>query len=162
MLLLLVVAADQLTKRLAVVFLRDMQQSIDLIPGFLSLTYAENRGVAFGMEFAPPPVLLLLTGAIVVAVFVFVARTPNRTPLFVTSFGLIAGGGIGNMIDRVLHGRVTDFIYFDLYRGELFGHWVSLWPIFNVADSAITVGAALLVLFHHRIFPDTEKTDDVC
>ncbi|TCD47652.1 signal peptidase II [Chlorobium sp. N1] len=161
-LLFSVIAADQLTKQLAVRLLRDQDRSITLIRDLLSLTYAENRGVAFGMEFAPPLVLLLLTGAIVLGVFVYVARSENRSPLFLTAFGLIAGGGIGNMIDRILYGRVTDFIYFDLYQGELFGHWVSLWPIFNVADSAITIGACMLVLFHDRIFPDTEKNDDVC
>ncbi|ABB23370.1 signal peptidase II [Pelodictyon luteolum] len=158
MLALFVIAADQFTKKLAVFFLRDMQQSITIIPDFFSFTYAENRGVAFGMEFAPPFVLLMLTGAIVLGVLVFVARSRNRTPIFLSAFGLIAGGGIGNMIDRIASGRVTDFIYFDLYKGELFGHWVSLWPIFNVADSAITIGACMLVLFYNRIFPDTEET----
>ncbi|KZK74222.1 MAG: lipoprotein signal peptidase [Pelodictyon luteolum] len=158
MIALSVIAADQLTKQLAVSFLRDMQQSITIIPGFFSFTYAENRGVAFGMEFAPPFILLMLTGAIVLGVLVFVARSRNRSPLFLSAFALIAGGGIGNMIDRIASGRVTDFIYFDLYKGELFGHWVSLWPIFNIADSAITIGACMLVLFYNRIFPDTDGT----
>lgn len=150
--LLIVVALDQATKLLAVALLRDAQRSITLIENFLSFTYAENRGVAFGMEFAPPPVLLLLTGLITVGVVAFVARSSNRSPLFLLSFALVAGGGIGNLIDRARIGYVIDFIYFDLWHGTLFGAPFSLWPIFNVADSAITIGAGMLLFLYDRIF----------
>ena len=153
-LILLVVTVDQLTKKLAIRVLRDAGQSITIIPDLLSLTYTENKGVAFGMEFAPAGMLLLLTGLITIIVLVYVILSKNRTTLFLVPFALIVGGGIGNMIDRVILGRVVDFIYFDLYHGKIFGTYLSLWPIFNVADSAISIGACMLILFHNRIFPE--------
>ncbi len=153
-LIAVVIATDQATKKLAVRFLRDAAQSITIIPELFTLTYAENKGVAFGVEFAPPLVLLLLTGLITLAVVVYVIRSNNRTPLFLLPFALIVGGGIGNMIDRVSIGHVVDFLYFDLYHGHLFGIWLSLWPIFNVADSAITIGACMLILFHNKLFTE--------
>ena len=159
-LILLVVTVDQLTKKLAISFLRDTAQSITIIPDLLSLTYTENKGVAFGMEFAPPAVLLLLTGLITVIVLAYVIVSKNRTTLFLLPFALIVGGGTGNMIDRVLLGRVVDFIYFDLYHGNIFGTYLSLWPIFNIADSAISIGACMLILFHNRIFPDPIPSDN--
>jgi len=158
-LILLVVTVDQLTKKLAIRVLRDAGQSITIIPDLLSLTYTENKGVAFGMEFAPAGMLLLLTGVITIIVLVYVILSKNRTTLFLVPFALIVGGGIGNMIDRVILGRVVDFIYFDLYHGKIFGTYISLWPIFNVADSAISIGACMLILFHNRIFPEDNPTE---
>ena len=159
-LILLVVTVDQLTKKLAISFLRDTAQSITIIPDLLSLTYTENKGVAFGMEFASPTVLLLLTGLITVVVLLYVILSKNRSTLFLLPFALIVGGGTGNMIDRVIIGRVVDFIYFDLYHGNMFGTYLSLWPIFNVADSAISIGACMLILFHNRIFPDATPIEN--
>ena len=158
-LILLVVTVDQLTKKPAIRVLRDAAQSITIIPDLLSLTYTENKGVAFGMEFAPAGMLLLLTGVITIIVLVYVILSKNRTTLFLVPFALIVGGGIGNMIDRVILGRVVDFIYFDLYHGKIFGTYLSLWPIFNVADSAISIGACMLILFHNRIFPEDNPTE---
>jgi len=159
-LILLVITADQLTKKLAVSVLRDAAQTITIIPNLFSLTYAENRGVAFGVEFAPPAVLLLLTCMITAAVVFYVIAAKNRKPLFLLSFGLIVGGGIGNMIDRVSIGHVVDFIYFDLYHGTIFGTELSLWPIFNIADSAITTGACILILFYNRLFAETMASNN--
>jgi len=159
-LILLVITADQLTKKLAVSVLRDAAQTITIIPNLFSLTYAENRGVAFGVEFAPPAVLLLLTCMITAAVVFYVIAAKNRKPLFLLSFGLIGGGGIGNMIDRVSIGHVVDFIYFDLYHGTIFGTELSLWPIFNIADSAITTGACILILFYNRLFAETMASNN--
>lgn len=153
-LILLVITVDQLTKKLAVRFLRDGAQSITIIPDLFSLTYAENKGVAFGLEFAPPSVLLLLTGLITAIVLFYVIWSKKRTALFLVPFALVTGGGIGNMIDRITIGRVVDFLYFDLYHGHIFGTYISLWPIFNVADSAITIGACMLIVFHNKLFPE--------
>jgi len=119
-LLLSIIGLDRFTKQLAILFLRNTGESITIIPGMLSFTYAENRGIAFGMEFLPPSVLLALTTIIVSGVIFYTLRQENPHPLFLASFGLIAGGGIGNLIDRFTTGRVVDFIYFDLYRGRAF------------------------------------------
>ncbi|AOS83011.1 signal peptidase II [Chlorobaculum limnaeum] len=143
---------DRATKLLAIHCLRDGGQSIVIIPDWLKLTYAENLGIAFGVRFLPPAGLLLLTLAISAGVVWYVWRSNNRSPLFITAFALILGGGVGNLIDRVMLGHVVDFIYFDLYHGALFGIPLDLWPIFNVADSCITIGACMIVLFHDRIF----------
>jgi signal peptidase II len=151
---LFVVAADQFSKYLALRYLRDANQSISLIPDFFSFTYAENRGIAFGLEPAPPALLLLFTMLISAAVLWYVLRSSNRTILFLLPFSLILGGGIGNMIDRMVRGYVVDFIYFNLYNGYVGSTYVALWPIFNIADSAITIGGTMLLLFHNTIFPD--------
>ena len=85
-LILLVVTVDQLTKKLAIRVLRDAAQSITIIPDFLSLTYTENKGVAFGMEFAPAGMLLLLTGliTIIVLVYVILSKINSRMSLSVS------------------------------------------------------------------------------
>ncbi|MEI8032616.1 MAG: signal peptidase II [Chlorobiaceae bacterium] len=153
-LILLVITTDQLTKKLAVALLHDGPGSFPIIGDLLSLTYAENRGVAFSLEFAPSAILLLLTGLITAGVIAYVVTSKNRTPLFLVPFAFIVGGGAGNMIDRITIGRVVDFIYFNLYHGTILGIRLDLWPIFNVADSAITIGACMLILFHSRLFAE--------
>lgn len=143
---------DRLTKMVAIRYLRDMDQSIVIVHDWLKLTYAENLGIAFGVRFLPPQGLLILTLLISAGVVVYVSKSGRHNLLFVTSFALILGGGIGNLIDRVVLGHVVDFIHFDLYEGMLFGRPVSLWPIFNVADSCITIGACMLIFLYDRIF----------
>nr|Q3AQW9.1 RecName: Full=Lipoprotein signal peptidase; AltName: Full=Prolipoprotein signal peptidase; AltName: Full=Signal peptidase II; Short=SPase II [Chlorobium chlorochromatii CaD3] len=151
---LFVVAADQFSKYVALRFLRDANQSISIIPNFFSFTYAENRGIAFGLEPAPPALLLLFTMMISAAVLWYVLRSNNRRLIFLLPFSLILGGGVGNMIDRMVRGYVVDFIYFNLYNGYVGNIYLSLWPIFNIADSAITIGGTMLLLFHRTLFPD--------
>jgi signal peptidase II len=144
--------SDRITKILAIRFLRDTGDSIVIIPDWLKLTYAENLGIAFGVRALPPAGLLLLTLAISAGVIWYVHTSKNRSPLFITAFALILGGGVGNLIDRLLLGHVVDFIYFDLYHGSILGVSLDLWPIFNVADSCITIGACMLLLFHDKLF----------
>ncbi len=154
LLALLAILVDRFTKLLAIHYLRDMERSIVIVHDWLKLTYAENLGVAFSMQFLPPQGLLLLTLGISAGVVAYVLRSKRRNPLFITAFALILGGGIGNLIDRAVLGHVVDFIHFDLYQGMLFGRTVSLWPIFNVADSCITIGACMLIFLYDRIFTE--------
>jgi signal peptidase II len=130
-----VILLDQVSKALILAFL--YRDQVDLIEGVLRFTYVENRGMAFGLLADHRWVFLVLSviGISLVAfyLFKFVKRPLSRVGL-----ALIVGGGIGNMIDRIAYGFVVDFI--DFY---LFDFW--MW-VFNVADAAVCVGAALFVL----------------
>jgi signal peptidase II len=140
---LLILAADRLTKLLILRSMRSFD-SISIIPGWLRIVHAENPGAAFGVLAEGNPILrsIVLIG-ISAGVLVFVASALwSRNGAFrsaATRFGLalILGGAFGNLLDRIFRGTVTDFI--EVYHGT----WS--FPAFNVADSAITVGAILLL-----------------
>ena len=131
-----VVALDQVSKLLVLNFLYEGQ--VDLIPGILRFTYVENRGMAFGMLSDHRWVFMLLSvvgiAAIGAYMWFYVKGRMGRVAL-----ALIIGGGIGNMIDRVAYGFVVDFI--DFYAFD-FWKWV-----FNIADSAVCVGAGFFILY---------------
>jgi signal peptidase II len=132
---LAVVAADQAAKA-AIEANLVVGEDVDVL-GPLGLTLSHNRGVAFGLAGgAGAPLILVTLVALAVVVYLF-ARDPGRPGMWVAT-GLVAGGAIGNLIDRVRADAVTDYV--DL----------SPWPPFNLADVAITVGVVLLVLLYLR------------
>jgi signal peptidase II len=138
----IVLVADQLTKAWATTSLKPVVY-IEVIPEFFRLSYATNRGVAFSL-FADSQFdirWILSAVSLIAALFVFsyFRRVPANKPWLNVSLALLMAGIIGNMIDRIRLGEVVDFI-------EL--HWRDLysWPTFNIADSAICVGAVLLAL----------------
>jgi signal peptidase II len=131
----LVVALDQGTKALVEANLVPGEQVEVLGP--LGLTLAHNRGVAFGLADGGGAVLVLVALLALVLVGVLFARNPTRPRMWI-AMGLLTGGAVGNLVDRVREGSVTDFVS------------VGSWPPFNVADAAITVGIALLVLGYMR------------
>ncbi len=118
-----------------------LYQSIQLIPRVFYLTHVENRGAAFGL-FAESPsewkitLLILFSVTALVVVSTLLWRSSHTMTVTGVGLSLILGGAIGNLWDRLLNGRVVDFllVYIGSYQ----------WPAFNVADSAIVVGAALL------------------
>lgn len=138
----LVVALDRLTKWVVAqkISLHDSQQ---VIPGFFRITHVENRGAAFGL-FADSPwewkIAVLVLFSIVALVIVSALLWRNSHSISTTGMGLalILGGALGNLWDRLVSGRVVDFLLF--YVGQY------QWPAFNVADSAIVIGAGLLVI----------------
>jgi signal peptidase II len=139
---LIVLVADQLTKAWATASLKPVVY-VEVIPGLFRLSYATNRGVAFSL-FADSQFdirWILSAVSLIAALFVlsYFRRAPADKTRLNVSLSLLMAGIIGNMIDRVRLGEVVDFI-------EL--HWRDLysWPTFNIADSAICVGAALLAL----------------
>lgn len=128
---LVVVGLDQLTKGLITSSLH-AGESRNLVAGF-HLVHAENRGVAFGFLGGGGAPVVIITLVALVAVLAWFWRDPARPGLWLAT-GLIAGGAIGNLTDRIRLGAVTDF---------LDPPW---WPAFNVADVAITLGALTIVL----------------
>ena len=134
-LILGVIALDQISKALVLNFLYEGQ--VVLIPGVLNFTYVENRGMAFGLLSDHRWVFMVLS-VLGIALVGFYLYRYVRSTLGRVSLALIIGGGIGNMIDRISLGFVVDFIDFCL-----FDFWV--W-VFNVADAAVCVGAALFAL----------------
>ncbi len=125
----------------------DGRPPIRLIPGVLHLTYTTNSGGAFGFGQSAP---LLFAGATIIVSAIIVAASFRLSRALVSvALGLVLGGALGNLTDRALHGpgfsgRVTDFI--DL----------RIWPVFNLADGAIVVGAILLMLAGRRREEPTE------
>ncbi len=139
---LVVLVLDQATKVWAIRSLKPVG-SIEVIPGFFRLSYAVNRGVAFSLfadsQFDLRWVLAAVSALAAVLVLVYLARAEGQKPLMGISLGLLLSGIVGNLIDRIRLGEVVDF--FDFHLAESF-----TWPIFNVADSAICIGAALLAI----------------
>jgi signal peptidase II len=132
-----IVVADQITKRLAEDRLRD-QRSVPVVDDILRLTYVENRGAAFGL-LQDQTMFFVLVGILVIGVIAASYRyLPRSGFLLHLALGLQLGGAIGNLIDRVRQGYVVDFVDF--------GYRANWWPVFNVADSAIVIGVALLAL----------------
>jgi signal peptidase II len=137
-----VVVLDQVTK--AVVRRRfRLYESLDIIPGLLSLVHGRNRGMAFGFLSAgglpaQAVVLAVLSAGVLLLVIVHWRRLGEGPTLLRVALALVAGGAVGNLIDRVRYGYVTDFVHVYWRRYE--------WPDFNVADSAITIGIVLLLV----------------
>jgi signal peptidase II len=134
---------DQWTKALARTFLRplDPYRPKVVIDGFFNLRYSENPGVAFGMLQQIPGGRLLLTLLAVLAfvlVLTYLRKTDNKASRLHVALGLVGGGALGNVVDRIAYGRVTDFIVWHVKQHE--------WPAFNVADAALCVGVGLMVL----------------
>ena len=129
----IVVVVDQATKNLV---LRSMypSQSIVLIEDVLHLTYVQNTGIAFGLFQNANAVFLVLSLAILFGIIYAMLQTPHEQRPLTIFFGLLLGGAMGNIIDRFFLGYVVDFIDF------------RIWPVFNVADSAITVSIIGLII----------------
>jgi signal peptidase II len=137
-----IVIFDQVTKAMVKARL-PLHESVTVIPGFFDLTHVRNTGAAFGMlndlDFAYKPALMVIVALVALAAVASYALTlPASQRVARYGLALILGGAIGNLIDRATMGYVVDFV--DVYwRG------VHFWA-FNVADSAITVGVALMLL----------------
>jgi signal peptidase II len=142
-----IVAADQLTKWLVLSYFENRYPRVELT-GFFNLVLVFNKGAAFSL-FAQAagwqtPLLAAFALAAAVIVSVLIVRNPGRG-LLCLGLALILGGALGNLIDRLRFGHVVDFLDFH----ALGWHW----PAFNVADSAISVGAVILILegfVHHE------------
>jgi len=135
-----VLVLDQLTKYVIQAHVR-LHSIITVVPGFFNVTHVRNKGAAFGMLSSLPELwrgafFIMVTIAAVGALIILIVKTRERLPVY--AFSLIAGGAVGNVIDRIRYGEVVDFIQWYVKS------WY--WPSFNVADSAISIGVGLLAI----------------
>jgi len=139
---MLVLALDQFTKFLVTQSL-GLHESVALLPGFLHFTYVQNGGVAFGFMSSMEavvriPFFVAITIAAGSIVYFYQRLLPQEKRLPRVALGFVLGGALGNFIDRILYGKVIDFI--DMRYQDF--HWY----VFNVADSCITVGLLFLLI----------------
>ena len=135
-------ALDQWTKQLVEVHLSD-HASIEVIPGLLNFTHVRNTGVAFGLfatrgNLLGTAILTLLGLAALAFVAYYFRIVPRHDRPLLIALALVMGGAVGNLLDRIARGAVTDFV--DFYYGTY--HWHT----FNVADTAISIGIGLMIL----------------
>lgn len=143
--ILLIVAADLLTKYLLVPVMMQAGGSVPVIGSWFHLTYVENTGASFGIFQNSVPFFIAVTAVVLVVGIVFMIKTRKTQSVFLkVSLSLVIGGAIGNFYDRVVFGYVRDFLDFRLP----FWHWV-----FNIADACLVIGSIMLgvyVLFIHK------------
>lgn len=144
---LFVVLADQVTKHWIVSYFATdtLRQPIEVIPSYLDIEYLKNTGAAFSLFDGRPWLLTLFIVLALGLICYLYWRTRNTGTLMLKlAFGLVGGGAVGNLIDRFTRSYVVDFIHFQIPGGAgrppIFD-----WPVFNVADSAISIGVVLLV-----------------
>jgi len=150
----LILILDQVTKYLARIFLQPVY-SVSILGDFFRLTYVENPGIAFGLRIDNKVLFTILSIVAVLVIFYYLFQLKNHSFLRF-SFALILGGAFGNLIDRFLYGRVVDFLdfeFFDVHISpfsflffDFSGYHMDRWPVFNVADIAVTVGMILIVI----------------
>jgi signal peptidase II len=138
------IAADQLTKAIVTSRL-DLNDEVQVFGSF-SIHHVTNSGIAFGLFASATSIVILLTTVAVGWMLYFFARSGSRHPVLPVALGLVIGGSVSNLIDRVRLGHVTDFLDF------------RYWPAFNLADTFIVVGVgalllALVVTDHRRVQP---------
>jgi signal peptidase II len=125
------VAADQLTKHVVSSELA-LDEEVAVVGPF-SIHHVQNSGIAFGLFASATAVVTVLTAVAVAWMLVFFGRSGSRHPVLPAALGLLIGGSVSNLVDRVRLGHVTDFLDFDR------------WPAFNLADTFIVVGVAILL-----------------
>ncbi len=141
---------DQLTKYMVTIHV-PLHYSISVIEGFFSITHIRNPGVAFGLfagQESEYKVLFFIVISIIaiIAILVIFHQTPDDKRMVKVGLVLIFSGAVGNLIDRILHKEVIDFLDF-FYNG-------SHWPAFNVADSCITIGVSFMIVDLFCGYPD--------
>lgn len=174
---LLIVIADQLTKLyikgISIPFLNinfdgmRYGQSKEVFGDFLKITFVENPGMAFGIEVGDSKLFLSLFSLVAsIGILIYLYKVRKGHLLFRISLALILAGAVGNLIDRIFYGviygyaplfygKVVDFFNVDFFDFSLFGRTYERWPIFNIADSAVTIGVLSLIFFN-RLFEKRE------
>ena len=161
----IVLLLDQITK-FTVKFTMDLHQSIPILGNFFKLTYVENPGMAFGISFGNNVFFSVFALVASIAILIYLFKMKSEHPFARFAMAIIFGGAIGNLTDRFIRGSVIDFLDFNFFNINipafkfLFldfpGYSLSRWPVFNVADMAVTIGMIILFIF---ILTEKEKTE---
>ncbi len=176
-----VVVADQITKlyvkgisipKLGISFPgMPYQSSINVIGDFFKITFIENPGMAFGLQITGKLFLSVFTIFATVLLFFFLYKNRNEVFLLRLALAFILGGAIGNLIDRIFYGkiydyaplfygRVVDFLHLDFPNFTIFGKTIYSWPIFNIADIAVSLGFLMILFGYKKIFHKEENADN--
>ena len=147
-------------------------ERIQILGDFFRLTFIENPVMAFGLNpginFKIWITIFSLLASICIVFYLFIIKSEKFSLRF--SLALILGGAIGNLIDRIFYGvfydyaplfygKVVDFLDVDFFHFTLFGKTFDRWPIFNIADAAVSIGVLILLIFHTRI--QEKKKDNI-
>ncbi len=140
-----------------------LYDSFNVIGDFFRITYIENPGMAFGIDFGESAKLYLTLFSLIasIAITIYILKHKNEKLSLRLPLALILGGAIGNLIDRMFYGliyneaplfygKVVDFLDFDFFNITLFGYTYDRWPIFNIADMAVSIGVISLLIFHRE------------
>lgn len=184
---LLVIAIDQVVKMLVHFEMDfGTPGQIPIFGDWFKLHYTTNPGMAFGMELGSEYGKMILTSFRLVAMvgigyyLTHIIEKKNH-PTYILCIAMILGGAIGNLVDSIFygvwldnapynaptpwfHGQVVDMFYFDIWEGYVpdwiplwGGSYTALWPIFNIADAAIFIGVAIILIFQNRFFPEKKE-----
>lgn len=150
----------------------DYGQSINVIGDIFKFTFVENPGMAFGIDVGGISKLFLSLFSLIasIAIVIYIYKMRHQKLLFRMALALILGGAVGNLIDRffygiifdyapLFYGRVVDFLHFDALGFTIFGKTFDSFPIFNVADSAVTIGVGILLIFHKNFDKPKESLE---
>jgi signal peptidase II len=153
---LIIVVLDQITK-LLIKSSMTLNQSIPVLGDFLRFTYIENTGMAFGIQFGEKTFFTLFAIIASILILFYLFKMKGEHFLARLSVAMILGGAIGNLVDRVIRGGVVDFIdgeFFDIHIPSFKflsltfpGYDMERWPVYNIADMAVTAGMIVLLIF---------------
>lgn len=146
---LLLIGVDQWLKFLVVTYLAPIQ-TYPILDGVFQLTYVENPGAAFGMFSGRTFILVGITGLVILGLILAIVLRKIQSRFLIWSLALIIGGGIGNLIDRIVLGYVVDYLHVTLID----------FPVFNFADCCVVVGTILLMIFFIFLDRPVEKKDE--
>lgn len=138
-----------------------LYDSFNVIGDFFRITYIENPGMAFGIDFGESAKIYLTLFSLFasIAITIYLIKYKNAPLSLRLPLALILGGAVGNLIDRMFYGvifneaplfygKVVDFLDFDFFNISLFGYTYDRWPIFNIADMSVTIGVILMLILH--------------
>lgn len=148
-------------------------ESISIIGDFFKITFTENPGMAFGFDPGSDFKLLISVFSLVASVglLVYLYTVRNKSLSLKIAIALILGGAVGNVIDRMFYGliydyaplfygKVVDFFDFDFFNFSIFGRSYDRWPIFNIADAAVSIGVLILLFFYKHHEAEDKKSKE--